>query len=60
MSDKKQRMPEPPVPEYEPGPAGDYTEWEDSQRQNEERRWEEDQDHPEDIYDPEEEGLVEK
>lgn len=52
MADKKQREPHPPVPDYEPGPDADYSDWEDSQRQNEGRRWEEEQDHPEDVYNP--------
>lgn len=58
MVDKTRREPQPPVPEYGPGPESDYTDWEDTQREIEERRWEEEQDFPEDFYDPDPEVEV--
>jgi hypothetical protein len=47
------------VPEYEPGPRGDYTDWEDTEREIEERRWKEEQDIPEDVYNPDPDADVE-
>ena len=59
MVDKTQREPQPPVPEYEPGPRGDYTDWEDAEREIEERRWKEEQHIPEDVYNPDPDVDVE-